>query len=484
MKNPEDFNTIKRFIFSETGLTYYRDKEDDLRRKIDKAVKRSKAADYRQYLAMISSSPHDRFGEFDTLVSELTVGETHFFRDTELFRGIKEVVLPDVIQKNQQKRRLWIWSAGCATGEEVYSLSILINRHFPKLLQDWDLRIVGTDINRTFLHSAMVGDYSDWSFRGTPEEIRATCFDPSGRNRRIKPQYRKKVSFQYHNLVSMPCPSVFHTLFSFDIIFCRNVMIYFDAPTIRKLIRQFQEALVPDGWLVVGHADHNIQHFGSFKTVMLQNTSFYQNSIDKENTTPDKKNSSWTMPVSNKAGNLKADQPTDVNIIKSPGFTINNPMVDDQTSQQKPAPATQPESKPDKHPGKEVPSAETLAALINRGEWDTASTLCDALIKTNQMDTTLFLLSAFILAQKGLVRDAVASLKKALYLDRKFVLGHYHLGLLHQSLGELKKAEKSFINVVNLLKEMDDNLIFEMADGISAGQLKSLSQFHLEVLNG
>ncbi len=489
MINPADFEQIKSFIFSRTGLTYYRDKEDELRRKIDRAVKRSKAADYRQYLAMINTGPHDGTGEFDTLVSELTVGETHFFRDTPLFRSLRELVLPEVILKNQNRKRLWIWSAGCATGEEVYSLSILINRYFPQIPQDWDLRIIGTDINRSFLHRAMVGDYSDWSFRGTPEEIRTACFQASGRTWRIKSQYRKKISFQYHNLISMPCPSFIHNLYSFDIIFCRNVMIYFDAPTIKKLIRKFQEALVPEGWLAVGHADHNIQHFGSFKTVMLPNTSFYQNSTDEVNTGPDKGNSSWAMPVSNrsdsfKADSFKIDEQVDMNISKSPGFTINSKMINDKICQQEPEPPARPESRPDKPPSKEVPPVETLAALINHGEWDKASTLCDALIKTKQMDTTLFLLSAFILEQKGFIRDAVASLKKALYLDRKFVIGHYHLGLLHQSLGELKKAEKNFINVINLLQKIDDDLIFEMADGISAGQLKSLTLFHLKVLKG
>ena len=485
MTNQAYYDKIKRFVFSETGLTYYRDKDKELRRKIDRAVKRSNASGYPHYFAMLSSSPdHIRQREFDALVSDLTVGETHFFRDRALFRGIQEVVLPEVIKKNKHKKRLWIWSAGCATGEEVYSISILINRHFPQIVKDWDLRIIGTDINQTFLGKAIQGNYTDWSFRGTPDEIRTDCFDRSGITWTLQPRYRQKVTFQYHNLVSMPFPSVFHGLFSFDIIFCRNVMIYFDASSIKNLISQFQASLVPDGWLVVGHADHNFRYFKSFETLMLPGTSFYKNTVNNFSAPFDRGNQSWEVPDAAPVTFPWKHRTKVFNASPSTLYPHNKAVPDDPAIKQKTAAPASPEARVGLDLKKPLPDMTTLAELINCGDWDNASMLCDTLLKEQQLDAGLYLLSAFIQEQKGAVMDALTCLKKALYLDRKFVIGHYHLGLLHQTLGELKKAEKDFINVINLLNGVDENLTYEMADNISAGQLKSLAQFHLAALKG
>lgn len=484
MNNHADLHEIMQFVFSEIGLVYYRDKENELCRKIDKAVKRSGAADYREYLAMIRNNRHEISREFDNLVSELTIGETHFFRDEKLFMGIKDKVLPAVIEKNKNRKRLWIWSAGCATGEEVYSISILINRYFSHRLQDWDLRITGTDINRDFLHQAINGVYTDWSFRGTPGEIKQNCFYRDENAWHIQPEHKKNVYFQYHNLVSMPVPSIFHNLFSFDIIFCRNVMIYFDSKTIEKLIYKFQESLVPDGWLVVGHADHNIRYFGSFKTVMLPGTSFYLNTAGSNEGVFNNGSGLFKNPFpsgSDMAG--KTALPGDPK-SRSSTFEPDKRVAREETGKSKLSGDKRAETFIQKPSEKKPPDLPTLTALINRGKWEEASLLCEASIEATPMDATLYLLSAFILEQKGLSNDAVASLRKALYLDRKFVVGHYHLGLLHQNLGDLKKAEKSFDNVINLLQNYDENFNFELADGISARELKALSEFHLEVLKG
>ncbi|MFH1156610.1 MAG: CheR family methyltransferase [Pseudomonadota bacterium] len=432
---------------------------------------------------MLQNNPDEKSREFDTLVSELTIGETHFFRDEKLFDGIRDVVLPSVIKKNSSMKRLWIWSAGCATGEEAYTISILINRHFSHLLKDWDLRITGTDINRNFLHRALTGDYTDWSFRGTSEDIRQACFVRNGSTWHIKPEYRNNVSFQYHNLIKMPFPSVIHNLFCFDIIFCRNVMIYFDSATIQRLIRQFQEALVPDGWLVVGHADHNIRYFGSFQTIMLPGTSFYQNTVHDVNVA-DKGLKLPRLPVFRKSDNPYKVYLPDYHASQSSTPGQEKADVFPQDKEHRPSCLMGSGGLEQKADGRKSTGLDTLTGLINQGKWDEASLVCDTLYRTTSPEPTLYLLSAFILEQKGYADDAVAELRKALYLDRKFVIGHYHLGLVYQNLGELKKAEKSFNNVVKLLKDYDETHRFELADGISACELNTLSEFHLEVLKG
>ena len=475
--NDAGFELIKHFVFSETGLVYYRDKEAELLRKVNRALKHSGSPDYLTYLKLLEKKDEEGSKAYDDLISALTIGETHFFRDEAMFKGLLDVVLPEVVNKNQNRKRLWIWSAGCATGEEAYTVSILLNEHYPHLLKDWDVRILGTDINRAFLYRALQGEYTNWSLRGTLEEIQRDCFIQSDRTWRIKPKYKETVSFQYHNLITMPVPSVFHNLFEFDIIFCRNVMIYFDLETNQSLVKKLQKALARDGWLIVGHADHNIRLFTSYKTVMLPGTSLYQN-------TP----FNTVEYLNNQIGPLKS--PTETNSVgQDSDFQFNfkpldlpdfTPSVAPRTVSLEALPKIEAESPPPREP----PDSKKLSGLINKGDWENASPLCEELLSIRPLDPEIHLLAALIMAQKGLTNEAIASLRKAIYLDRNYIVGHYHLGLMLQLTGDFKKAEKCFENVIRLLKDHDENFVFEIADGISANQLKRLSAFHIQVLTG
>jgi chemotaxis protein methyltransferase CheR len=485
MTNPADIDAIRQFVFSEMGLTYYQVREDELRQKIDKAFRHSGASDYRHYLGLLRSDGEAGSKAFDDLVSELTVGETHFFRDRPLFDAVSHVVLPAVIETNRRSRRLWIWSAGCATGEEVYTIAMILEHRFSHLLQGWDVRIVGTDINRIFLHRALQGLYTEWSFRGTPEHIKEDCFLRQGKSWRIRPQYKRHATFQYHNLVKTSFPSVFHNLFSFDIIFCRNVMIYFDAGTIQRLVGRFKQSLVKDGWLIVGHADHNIKHFASFTTVMQPGTSVYRNSAQ-----PDPPAGPFATPPRMPVSPVPAKAPD----RSAPPHNAVNPSVTGRPQRVAAAvPRRAPVQGP-KAPCTAPARAETdgigetgtvdLAACINRGDWERARVLCRDLVAARPLDAVVYLLAAFIAEQEGRTEDAVRELKKSLYLDPQFVIGHYHLGLLFQKRGDLKRAETRFINVIRLLDQYRDDEVFGMADGISAEELRQLSVFHLEVIHG
>ena len=483
MSESVDFDRIRQFVFSETGLTYYQCRENELRRKIDKALKCTGASDYQQYLELLSVDADAGSKVFDDLISELTIGETHFFRDETLFTAVRDVALPVAIEKNKHKKRLWIWSAGCATGEEVYTIAMILQIHFANQLQGWDVRITGTDINRAFLHRALQGVYTEWSFRGTPPQIINDCFIQQGKTWRIRPEYKRYVAFQYHNLVKTPYPSVFHNLFAFDMIFCRNVMIYFNSDTVKRIVLQFQQALVKDGWLIVGHADHSVKHFSTFKTIMQLGTSFYRNS----------QRSDWVQEkiVLPTQSPLWSDlqEPSEKHLVNSPGVDFIEKGLNE-----KKAPPLRPRKVKkrgsvriapfEKTVAKGLSGSEALAALMNRGDWDNAKQLCQDLLATQPMDAVVHLLAAFIAEQEGRIDDAIDALKKALYLDRKFVVGHYHLALMFQKIGELQKAEKGFSNVAKLLEDYNEDDIFEIADGISAGQLKQLSHFHLEILKG
>ncbi|TAN62370.1 MAG: protein-glutamate O-methyltransferase CheR, partial [Magnetospirillum sp.] len=200
-------------------MAFYRDKSEDLAqilvsRMIELAVEGCDG-----YLARLTSCAD----EMDALVAELTIGETYFFRHKEQFDALRDVILPDVIERNRPLRRLRIWSAGCATGPEPYSIAIMLEREFGARIADWHVTVLGTDINQKFLSRAREGRYDQWAFRAMPDDIRAACFTRYGNQWQINPQYKRFVKFQYHNLIKSPFPSIVDNIAGFDLIICRNV---------------------------------------------------------------------------------------------------------------------------------------------------------------------------------------------------------------------------------------------------------------------
>ena len=162
----------------------------------------------------------------ESLVGALTIGETHFFRNRPQFDALADHILPELIARRRVVRQLRIWSAGCASGEEAYSLAILIERLLPDLDQ-WQVLILATDINRQALVKAQRGVYSQWSFREVPPDVQATFFTRRGREFDIVPRLRERVTFAYLNLVEDTYPSLLTHTHTMDLILFRNVLIYF-----------------------------------------------------------------------------------------------------------------------------------------------------------------------------------------------------------------------------------------------------------------
>src|ERR1700722_18886086 len=155
---------------------------------------------------------------------------------------------------------------------------MLLRREFGHSLAGWDVTILGTDINREFLARAREGCYEEWALRNMAEENRRNYFVRSGKSWCVAPEYREGVSFQYHNLVAHPFPSLLNNLFAFDVILCRNVTIYFSLDIVRGIIERFHQSLVEEGWLLVGHAEPNMELFRSFRVVNALGAVLYQKS--------------------------------------------------------------------------------------------------------------------------------------------------------------------------------------------------------------
>ena len=203
-------------------------------------------------LDALSSKLHaDPHSELATLVIEaLTINETSFFRDRALFTAFSERLLPAIVAQRKEQRRLNIWCAGCATGQEPYSLAMLIDEH-SRLLSGWQVEILATDLSAPIVDLARRGVYSQFEVqRGLPVKMLLRYFTQQGDSWRISDYLRAKISFRTQNLMAAPRDAG-----KFDIIFCRNVLIYFDVSTKRKVLGRLTDALAPEGILVLGAAE-------------------------------------------------------------------------------------------------------------------------------------------------------------------------------------------------------------------------------------
>ena len=203
------------------------------------------------------------------IVDALTTNETSFFRDGEPFNQLVTTVLPDLTSRRAANRNLKIWSAACSSGQEPYTLAMVLQDALPV---GWSFDIVGTDISTEMLRRAEAGQYSQLEVnRGLPATLLVRHFERTGANWKVSPALRKSISFKRLNLAA-PFPA----LGPFDIVFIRNVLIYFDVETKRSVLQRVANTLRPDGWLFLGSAETTIGIDDRFERVVAGRTSAYR----------------------------------------------------------------------------------------------------------------------------------------------------------------------------------------------------------------
>ncbi len=271
---------LKARIIARTGHHYYADKDDLLSDRLRRRFRALGVADAAAYAALLERSPE----EWTALEAEITIGETFFFRYAEQFAALRETILPDLLAARAAERSLRIWSAGCSTGAEPYSLAILVHELLGRALPDWQVTILGTDISAAALATARAAAYGRWALRTSPPEERMRYF------RAVPPQpgaareggyalretYRRMVRFERRNLLELVGGGAPPHLDGFDLILCRNVLIYFEAETVAALMRAFGARLRDRGWLLIGHAEPNPAFAGWLDAVSLPGTVAYR----------------------------------------------------------------------------------------------------------------------------------------------------------------------------------------------------------------
>lgn len=470
--NDPYFSRLKALVIETTGMAFYSDKDDDLARIIGERVAEIGITGCAAYLERLNDAAEGR-AEMDALVAELTIGETYFFRHREQFDALRDQILPDVIKRNHSVRRIRIWSAGCSIGPEPYSIAILLKREFGAAIAGWNVSIIGTDINQKFLNRAREGRYDEWAFRALPEETRRECFVQVGKQWEIKPEFKAWTTFQYHNLTRNRFPSIIDNIAGFDVIVCRNVIIYFSAATIRALVPCFREALVDGGWLIMGHAEPNVELFREFQTVNAPGAVLYQRLDTPPPPAPPE-------PADIRAMCLPLASPKRPHSLERPGFRPR-PLPSSSLGRppETPSPAA---TVGTPFPDRNSSELAHVRSLADAGRWEEAAKACEGLIQANAMDARAHFLKALVVEQTGDAEEAEQSLRRAIYLDRHFVLPHYHLGLFLWGRNDPAAAARSFRNVLALLERFTEDHSFSDGDDITAGQLREIVGMHLRLI--
>jgi chemotaxis protein methyltransferase CheR len=204
-----------------------------------------------------------------TVLLALTTAETSFFRDTAPFEALKSVIIPKILERRGGSKSLSIWSAGCASGQEVYSLAILLSEHFPDS-QTWNTELAGSDINPALLTQAKAGTYSPIEVkRGLSQDLIGRYFICGRDNYQVKEEIRHRVVFHERNILESWYP------FKPDIIMCRNTLIYFDISTRRKILERFYRILAEHGYLIMGTAESPRHLHPGFRPAEIQGGNIF-----------------------------------------------------------------------------------------------------------------------------------------------------------------------------------------------------------------
>lgn len=270
----EEFTQMRDFIYDQSGIYVADNRKYLLENRLASRLKELNLKTFGEYYYFLRYDPGRR-QELNRLFEVVTTNETSFYRNPPQLKVFQDTVLPEILEAQRQARqkRLNIWSAGCSSGEEPYTLAIMISEVLKSELSQWSIKITANDLSEAVLQVARKGVYSDYALRTTPKEIISKYFTNEDGRYKIKPEVKRLVSFGQINLSDrMAMKRVERSQF----VFCRNVIIYFDDEMKKKVISAFYDNLLEGGYLFIGHSEslHNISR--AFKPVHHPGAIIYQ----------------------------------------------------------------------------------------------------------------------------------------------------------------------------------------------------------------
>jgi chemotaxis protein methyltransferase CheR len=449
--------------------------------------------------------------ELSALARELTVGETYFFRHADQFEALCDVALPERLSARAVSRSLRLLSAGCASGEEPYSLAILLRERGTE--PGFEIAIQGLDLNPESLEKAARGLYSPWALRETPEAIRERWFSKEGRDFRLSKSLRDSVRFDQHNLVRDADGLLLAG--SFDVVFCRNVLMYFTTEQATALVARLARALAPGGFLFLGHAEtlRGLSH--DFHLRHTYNTFYYQRRDDAERYAstseqlqlplpqlvqpavahPPASNawiapwletverssqrireltsgatpavSSAAKPAESRAGRGDLSQPLE--LLRSERFADALELMHQLSPSERTDPAA---------------LLLRAALLTHQGQLTEAEAACHELLRLEDLNAGAHYLLALCCERRGQAPAAIEHDRTAVYLDAGFAMPHLHLGLMARRRHDADVARRELEQALALLEREEAARLLLFGGGFSRGALLTLCRSELAHLKG
>lgn len=436
-----DYQAVSELIQAATGLKIDSNRLDDLGKILNNIMASGGLTGIHSLMLALSQNPitHPFWQQIINLVA---IGETYFFRNKDQFQALQQAVLPEIIASKQQSgfKSLRLWSAGCSTGEEPYSLAILLRELIPDLV-DWVITIYATDLNMNSLEYARRGSYSSRSFRlETRPDIQDRWFAAQDKNYELDAVVRRMVTFMPLNLMAGEYPSYETGLANLDLIICRNVTIYFKEAVTRQIVHRFYESLGRGGWLVVGHAEPMNTVYQDFEVRNYENAIFYQKPYH---------------PVSVPVPSLRPA-----------------PVV-------KPLPVAERPPEPDFNV-----MLDRAKCAADREDWATALQLLTLIEQDGQMRMRpqVHYLRGLILAQTDDADGALQAMRRAVYCDPTFALAHYTLGDLYEKRGDFRSAERYWRLSQQSLSSLDSQQRLPLAEDLTVDMLNELLAYKLQAI--
>ena len=400
----DELQLFQEFLSRESGLYFNKDKSQNLQYSLLERMQRLGINSYQGYYDLLLNRPLGK-SETDELFSLVTIPETHFFRNPAQFEVLREVVLPEIISRKGPDRSLRIWSAGCSRGDEPYSIAMVVREALPDY-QSWQVSILATDINRKAISFAQKAIYPQRCMHNLPEGYLERYFKKDGKDYILNEEVKSLVNFTCHNLAKGLYP-----LEDADIIFCRNVIIYFAQDIIKRVIDNFHHCLKLGGYLFLGHSEILWQISDKFKTVEFPRTFIYQKSpsVVKEEVRP---------------------------FIGVPEIKLEE-FIDA------------------KEPDKAIVHADFQRAteLANQGSYQEAGEQLKRIIRQDNLHVEAYYLLAVLAYRTGDLKEAEEQFRKVIYIDHNIELAYFNLGEIYISQKKYSKAIREFNNVIRLLEK-------------------------------
>jgi len=446
------------------------------------------------YLQELERQPADK--EFTALARELTVGETYFFRNIEQFRALAEIVLPARMNARRPISSLRLLSAGCASGEEPYSMAIVAKETIAE--PGWNVEIRAVDINPAVIQKAQQARYSSWALRETPPDVQDKWFRPDGRDIVLDPSIRAAVEFTEANLAGDD-PNLWRPSY-YDVIFCRNVLMYFSAEQMRAVIDRVAKSLAPGGFLFLGHAEtlRNVSdqfHLHHSHATFYYSVRDYAELVERPlvqivprslsgsleaafDTPPVALDQTWYQAIAKATERVAAlvpDRPRDDAPTAQPLLAWNLAPAFDLMRQERFADALNHIRARPSIASKD-PDVLLLEAtlLAHSGQLTAAEDSCLSLLLLDEFNAGARYVLALCREHAGEIERAMEHDRVASYLDPEFAMPRLHLGLLVARTGDRAQARRELGRALELLKREDASRLLMFGGGFNREALMVL----------